>query len=81
MIVASILMTFTVPEHIGTTPASVLWLLPLAAAISIVYKATKIRDIELGSFSRQCAVLFGTIVVIMFIAALVLLGAAWLINA
>jgi hypothetical protein len=37
----ALLASFTRPIEIGTTPGSVLWMFPLLAAISIVYKATK----------------------------------------
>ena len=42
---AIILAGFTVPEYVGTTPLSMLWMFPLLASISIVYKATKRRVI------------------------------------
>jgi len=77
---AFILATFTVPEHIGVTPLSMLWLLPLVAAISIVYKTTKLPKIRFVHFVKESVVLFGSIVIFMVITALVLCTVAWLIT-
>ena len=72
--------TFTAPEEIGTNPQSMLWLLPLAAAIAIVYKATKLPTITAGNFIKETAALFGSIIVFMAITALSLYTLAWLIT-
>jgi len=40
-----IIASFMVPQEIGTTPESMLFMLPLVAAIAIVYKATKLPKI------------------------------------
>lgn len=71
---------FTVPERITVDPQSMLWLLPLVAAVTIVYKATKVPKIKAGNFIKEVAVLFGSIVVFMVITALVLYVMAWLIT-
>jgi hypothetical protein len=71
--------TFTVPEKITTDPQSMLWLLPLVAAIAIVYKATKLPEIKLANFLKESMILFGSIVVFMFVTALVLYSIAWLV--
>jgi hypothetical protein len=71
--------TFTMPEKITTDPQSMLWLLPLVAAIAIVYKATKLPEIKIANFLKESVVLFGSIVVFMFVTALVLYSIAWLI--
>jgi hypothetical protein len=76
---AYILASFTVPEHISTTPQSVLWLLPLVAAIAIVYKATKLPEIKAPNFIKESALLFGSIVVFMFITAFILYSIAWVV--
>ena len=78
-IIAFITATFTTPESISVTPQSMLWLLPLAAAISIVYKATKMPKIQAADFLKEVAILFGSIVVFMVITAFVLCAVAWLI--
>lgn len=75
-----VIANFTVPERIGVTPYSMLWLLPLVAAIAIVYKATKVPKITAKHFIKEVTVLFGSIVVFMFIAALVLYVITWLIT-
>ena len=49
-----------------------LWLLPLAAAIVVVYKATKVPKVRAGSFIKDSAVLFGSILVFMLVAAVAL---------
>jgi len=71
---------FTAPEEIGTNPGSMLWLLPLAASIAIVYKVTKLPTIKAGNFIKEAAVLFGSIVVSIIITALALYALAWLIT-
>ena len=75
-----VMANFTVPERIGANPQSMLWLLPLAAAIAVVYKATKLPTIKAGNFLKESAILFGSIIVFMIITALVLFGLAWLIT-
>jgi len=74
-----LLGTFTTPEKIGTTPQSMLWLLPLAASIAVVYKATKVPKITLRSFLKETVVLFGSIIIFIGVAALVLYTLAWII--
>ena len=77
---AFIIATFTTPENIGVTPHSMLWLLPLVASISVVYKTTKMPKIRFTSFVKESVVLFGSIVIFMAITALVLVTLAWLIT-
>ena len=74
-----VMATFTIPEKITTDPQSMLWLLPLVAAIAIVYKATKLPEIKIANFLKESAILFGSIVVFMFVTALVLYSIAWLV--
>jgi len=75
-----LLADFTVPERITVDPQSMLWLLPLVAAVAIVYKATKVPKIKAAHFIKEVAVLFGSIVVFMVITALVLYVLAWLVT-
>jgi hypothetical protein len=75
-----ILGSFSTPMKIGTDPASMLWLLPLVASIAIVYKATKVHKIRLQPFARETAVLFGSILVFIVAAAVVLYGLAWFVT-
>ena len=75
-----VIATFTIPEKIGATPQSMLWLLPLVASIAVVYKATKLPEIKAANFLKEAFVLFGSIIVFMFITALVLCIFAWFIT-
>ena len=74
------LLTFLTPERIGVTPFSVFWALPLIASISIVYKATKVYSIRPKAFAKETAALFGSIVVFLLVAAVILCAIAWLFN-
>ncbi len=76
---AHIMAQFGVPEEIGTNPRSLLLLLPLIAAIAVVYKATKVPKVSVGNFIIESALLFGSILVFMVITALVLAAIAWFI--
>jgi hypothetical protein len=77
---ASLVLTiFSQPEAIGVNPFSMLWLLPLIASISIVYKATKIPTIKFSSFVKEVVLLFGTLVIFMIFTAVVLYALAWLL--
>ncbi len=80
IIAAFVMATFTTPEKIGTNPQSMLWLLPLVAAIAIVYKATKLPEIKVASFIKETVVLCGSIVIFMFVTAFILCVLAWLIT-
>ena len=79
-IAAMILANFTVPETISVTDLSMFWLLPLVMAIAVVYKATKVREVKALNFIKESVVLFGSIVVFMFITAVVLLSIAWFVT-
>ena len=80
LISAFVIATFTTPENVGVNPQSILWLLPLAGAIAVVYKATKVPKIKVFSFLKESVILFGSIVVFMLVTALVLFSLAWLIT-
>jgi len=75
-----IMANFIAPENIGTDPKSMLWLLPLTAAIAIVYKATKMPTITAGSFIKEVAILSGSIITFIIIIALALFCLAWMIT-
>lgn len=75
-----VMASFTVPEKIGANPQSMLWLLPLAAAIAITYKATKLPTIKMGNFIKEAVLLFGSIVIFIIATALALYALAWLIT-
>ena len=76
---ADIMAQFRVPDDIGTNPRSLLLVLPLLAAIAVVYKATKVPKVTVGNFLKETILLFGSILVFMMITALVLAAVAWLI--
>lgn len=80
LISAFVIATFTTPENVGVNPQSMLWLLPLAGAIAVVYKATKVPKIKAVSFLKESVILFGSIIVFMFVTALVLFSLTWLIT-
>ncbi len=73
-----VLATFTSPQQIGTNPQEVLWILPLVAAIAIVYKAAKLPTIKFGNFIKESVTLFGSIIVFIIIIALCLYAFTWL---
>jgi len=77
---ATMLGNFTTPMRIDTNPASMLWLLPLVVSIAVVYKATKVYKIRLWPFARESAVLFGSILVFIVVAAVILYGITWIVT-
>ncbi|MBW8001576.1 MAG: hypothetical protein FVQ80_06090 [Planctomycetes bacterium] len=77
----SILSSFSSPESVGITPASMLWIGPLAASIAIVYKTTKLESITATTFIKECIALFGSIVVFMAATALGLFVLSWIFTA
>ena len=74
-----VIANFIAPENIGTNPKAMLWLLPLTAAIAIVYKVTKMPTITAGSFIKEVVILFGSIIVFIILIAFALFALAWLI--
>ena len=77
---ATVLGSFSTPMRIGTDPASMLWLLPLVVSIAVVYKATKVHRIQPWPFTKEAAVLFGSIVVFIVVAAVILYGVTWVVT-
>lgn len=73
-----ILATFTSPEEIGVNPQSMLWMLPLAAAIAVVYKAIKMSKITSAGFIKESVVLFGSIAAFIIATAVILCIVAYL---
>ena len=68
----SILATFTQPEYISTSPVQLLWMFPLLAAISIIYKITKMKVIFWRKFAKEVVILFLTTSILMILAGLAL---------
>ena len=77
---SALLASFTTPMQIDTTAASMLWLVPLVVAIAVVYKATKVYKITLRGFTKETALLIGSIFVFIAVAAVVLHGVAWFVT-
>jgi hypothetical protein len=67
-----LLASFTAPEEIKMNPQSMLWMLPLAAAIAIVYKAIKLDRLSPKYFIKEAFLLFASIVVFIIVASAVL---------
>ena len=75
-----ILAAFTTPIEIGTTPASMLWMFPLLAAIALVYKATKMRVLFTKKYLIQSLLLFLSVSGFMIMAIIVLNLLSWLVT-
>lgn len=75
-----LLASFTAPVHIGTNPASMLWMFPLLAAIAIIYKVTKLRVLFYGRFFWETFTLFSTLCAFMLAAIIVLNLVGWLVT-
>ncbi len=73
----ALLSSFTHPIDIGTTPASIVWMFPLLASISIVYKATKMRVLFWDRFLRETAILVATVCLFMIVTAIALNIIVW----
>ena len=67
-----LLASFTAPENIGMNPQSLLWLIPLAAAVAIIYKAVKMQKITMANFLKETISLFVSMVVFIIVTAAVL---------
>ena len=72
-----LLASFASPLHIGTTPASMLWMFPLLASIAAIYKATKLRVLFWPKFFKETAILFVTISIFMVATAVILNIFVW----
>ncbi|MBN2512144.1 MAG: hypothetical protein JXB18_04325 [Sedimentisphaerales bacterium] len=75
-----ILASFTTPEPIGTTAVSMLLMFPLLAAISIIYKTTKLRAFFWKTMIRETVILFGVLSGFMILAIVVLNLVVWLMT-
>ena len=77
---AMMLGSFANPIEIGTTPASLLWMFPLLAAIAIVYKAIKLRVLFWGKFAKEVGILFLTISIFMILTGVALNILVWVLT-
>lgn len=78
--VLPLLASFTAPIEIGTNPSSMLWMFPLLAAISLVYKATKMRVLLTRKYVLESLLLFLSVSGFMIMAIIVLNLLDWLIT-
>jgi uncharacterized membrane protein YwzB len=74
------LASFTMPMRIDTVPGAMLWLLPLVVSIAVVYKATKVGSVRPWPFVKESAVLVGSIMIFIVVAALVLYVVSWFVT-
>lgn len=68
----AMLASFTVPLHIGTDPASMLWMLPLLLGVAFVYKAIKVRVMFMDKYLKEVGVLFASMVIFIIMIGLLL---------
>jgi hypothetical protein len=80
MVSGTLTAAFTSPEVVPVDPRAILWMLPLAASIAVVYKATKLGKLSAVTFVREVAVLFGSIVAFIVVAGVVLFFVARLVT-
>lgn len=76
----ALLAAFGAPMSIGTDPASMVWMFPLLAAITLIYKATKMRVLLWKRFITETLILFVTVSGFMITAVIVLNLITWLIT-
>ena len=77
---ALIIAAFTSPHHIGSGPASLLWILPLVAAIALIHKATKLPEIKAANFIKETSGLFASIMVFIAVTAAILYVVTWIVS-
>jgi hypothetical protein len=75
----NILASFTVPYDTGNGVTSLLWILPLLAAVAIVWKTLKVPSVASGKLIREVVILFCTLLVCYAGIAVALYFAAKLI--
>jgi hypothetical protein len=67
---------FMAPEEIGTTRQSLFLVLPIIAAIAIIYKATKVPRVSIFNFIKETFILFLSITAFLVLIALILAAVA-----
>lgn len=72
--------SFSSPMSIGTTPQSLLFVVPLIVAISVVYKAIKLESIETKNFIKETASLVGSIFAFIVVMAIGVILFSWVIG-
>ena len=76
----TLLAIFQTPMYIPTRPAAILWLLPLALTIALVYKAIKLEPFRPETFVREVLLLFATMVGFLVLIAGILLAISQLLR-
>ena len=65
-----LLAGFTAPLEVSHSVKSLVWLLPLSLAISIIYKVINLNKITTAKFIKEVAVSFISIIVVVALAIL-----------
>lgn len=77
---SALLAGFTAPLPIGTDWVSMVWMFPVLAAITLIYKATKMRVFRWKRFFIESLVLLLSVSGFMIAAIIVLNLITWLIT-
>ncbi len=64
--------TLVGPLEVPTTPAGLLWALPISFFIAMVYKAIKLEEFRPGLFVREVVLLFVTIIGFLIMVGVIL---------
>jgi len=72
--------TLVGPLEVPTTPAGLLWALPISMFIAMVYKAIKLEEFRTGLFVREVLLLFVTIIGFLLLVGVILAVIAHLIT-
>ena len=72
--------TLVKPLEVATTPAGLLWSLPISLCIAMVYKAIKLEKFRMSLFIREVVLLFATIIGFLIMVGIVLAIIAYLIT-
>ena len=65
-----LLAGFTAPLEVSHGIKSLIWLLPLSATISIIYKVVNLDKITAANFIKEVAVSFISIIIVVVLAIL-----------
>ena len=80
MIAYFLLTTFSVPQDISTTGTQLLWLMPLAIAGIVVYKAIKLPQISPALFLREVFTLFIFLLGLLLLITIVIFAITYLMT-
>ena len=80
MVTALLLATFSAPETIATNPAQMLWLLPLALAGAVVYKAIKLPQITPAIFLKEVFTLLAFLLCLLLVITIALFAVTSLLT-